>query len=62
MKVGDKVIAIRTFGEFETNFEGIIDSFYDKNNVIVKTKSGHNWVFKKDDIRSIEKNQESWCQ
>ncbi len=52
MKIGDKVIATRVYGEFESSFEGRIVSFYGKDNVIIRTKAGHDWVFKKSDIKA----------
>jgi len=51
MKIGDKVIAVRAFGEFETLFDGKIIEFYGKDSVVVRTKSGHDWIFNKSDVR-----------
>ena len=50
-EIGDKVIAVRAFGEFETLFDGKIIEFYGKDSVVVRTKSGHDWIFNKSDVR-----------
>ena len=63
MQIGDKVIAIRTFGEFESSFEGKLISFYNKDSVIVRTRAGHDWVFKTSELRYFDvNNKESWTQ
>ena len=54
MKIGDKIIATKTFGEFESSFEGKVFSFYGKDSIVIKTNAGHTWVFKKTDVRIVK--------
>ena len=53
MKVGDKVVASRIFGEFQSTFEGEVVSFYGKDSIVIKTESGYNWVFKRSDVKKL---------
>lgn len=63
MKVGDSVIIVSKFGEFQCNIEGKIVSFYRDDRAIVATDAGHDWAVKKSDLRVIKKDRKSgWIQ
>tara|TARA_A100001011_G_scaffold339880_1_gene371557 strand:+ start:357 stop:548 length:192 start_codon:yes stop_codon:yes gene_type:complete len=59
MKIGDNVLITSTFGEFETNIEGVIVSFYREDRAIVRTEAGHDWAMPKKDLRVITKEKHS---
>jgi len=59
MKIGDNVVIISKFGEFETNIEGVIISFYREDKAVVQTEAGHQWAMPKKDLRVISKKKHS---
>jgi hypothetical protein len=59
MKVGDNVVIVSKFGEFQCYIEGKIISFYRDDRAIVTTEAGHDWAIKKSELRVVEKNRKS---
>ncbi len=59
MKIGDNVIIVSKYGEFENNIEGRITSFYGDDKALVMTDSGHEWAIDRKDLRVITKQRHS---